>query len=315
MTIRFVIDERSIDLNDLAEEVRVDTIESFLECIADAQGAGHGVCYDEALFSDPLLGDRNFWQLFDEESPVLPRDVRELASAIFGRMPRLDEVDAPWPEDVEVCIGGGDNETTLSVAWAHRQAVHGGLRSVACICASGRRRTGAVAVEVAGRSEEVCFVANAYDIENYFRWLIARYAITPDDIASLAAFAFTQLSFVPKCFDGIGKMSRPCRHLARDIVQHLSAFSDAGRKIFSDPWIMAPAKFGSLGVEISDENGNTKNNSQARRERLIVFEDEELFFWWHSKIERHQDRIHICPDRVARGGKIVVGIFCKHLTV
>jgi hypothetical protein len=168
--------------------------------------------------------------------------------------------------------------------------------------------------ELDRRSEEVCFVANAHDIEKYFRWLIAKYATTSDEIAELAAFAFTQLLFVPKCFDGIRRMSRPCRHLASTIVGHLAAFSDEGQTIFRGPRSMVPAKFGSLGVEISDENGNTKSNSQAKRERRIIFDGEELFFWWHSKIEPHRDRIHICPDRVANGGQIIVGIFCEHLT-
>src|SRR5208282_117897 len=149
--------------------------------------------------------------------------------------------------------------------------------------------------------------ASARHVEEYFRWLIAAYAARPDDFAQLAPYAITQLLFIDRCFEGIRKMSRACRDLAPTIVGHLAACSVEGRRIFRGPWIRAPAEFGSLGIYIFDENGNTKSNAQARRERRFELDGEELFFWWHSKIEPHQDRIHICPDKVAADGRIIVG--------
>jgi hypothetical protein len=166
-----------------------------------------------------------------------------------------------------------------------------------------------------GNSREIWFVQSASDMEKYFRWIIAEFASNPDEISALASAAFKKLIFVDGCFNGIPLMSKPCRQLAATIVHHLSAFSDEGQRIFKGPWQKAPAEFGPLGVDISDENGATKRNQQARRERCRVVDGEELVFWWHSKIERHQDRIHIYPNRVPKGGLIVVGIFCHHLTV
>jgi hypothetical protein len=315
MIIRFVVDERSIDLNGLNGEAGLEVIQVLLDRIEDARLNGHGVCYDDDLFSIALVENRSFWELCDVQSPIyLPPDVQQRAAAAFGTMPRWYEVDAPQPVDFDVRVDGGAVETTASVAWAHHQSISAGLGSPACICATGRRRTGVVVVEVSGQAREVCFVASAHDVEKYFRWLIAKYAATPDEIAELALSAFTQLQFIDRCFDGIRKMSKPFRQLAPTIVKHLAAFSDEGRRIFSGPWVRVPTEFGSLGIDISDENGNTKKNSQARKERQIVMDGEELFFWWHSKIEPHQDRIHICPDKVREGGQIVVGIFCLHLT-
>lgn len=316
MTVRFIVDEKSISLHGLSTSDGLEVIEDLLDLIEDSQREGHDTCFDDELFNINLLGQRSFWELCDPDSPIyLTPEVSERAATIFGRLPRWHELDEPWPPDFDVSVGGGFIETTPSVAWAHQQAVKGGLSSVACICGSGGRRSGAVAVELAGRSENVWFVASAADMEHYFRWLIVEYATTSDDIEELATCAFRKLTFVDRCFEGIRTMSKPCRMLAPMIVHHLAAFSDDGQRIFAGPWIRAPQEFGALGINISDENGATKRNHQARNERRIVVNNEELLFWWHSKIEPHRDRIHVYPNKVTQGGNIIVGIFCQHLTV
>lgn len=323
MTMRFVIDERSIDLNGLNAGAALEVIDVLLDRIDDARDDGHGVCFDEDLFSIELVAQRSFWALFDPQflvplTPELSRHAAELserAAATFGSMQRWYEVNAPSPVDVDASIDGGPIEMTGSVAWAHQQSIGGGLSSAACICASGRRRTGVINVEVAGHSAEVWFIASAHEMQQYFRWLISRYATRPDEIAEFSSSAFKRLSFVEQCFDGIRNMSSPCRQLAPAIVHHLSVLSDEGQRIFSGPWIQAPAEFGTFGVDISDENGNTKQNSHAKSERRRIFSGKELIFWWHTKIERDRDRIHIYPNNVADDGNIIVGVFCQHLTV
>jgi len=316
MTFRFVVDERSINLNGLESSAGKKLIQDMLYLIYDVQEEGHVVCFDDDLFTMSVLHDRSFWELCDPESPVrLDAELSQFASAIFGRMPRWYETETPGPADFDVSIDGRSKETSASVAWAHRQAIVGGLSSAACLSAFGGRRTGVVEVVVAGQLEEVWFADTRRGIEQYFRWIIAKHASTPDQIANVAPFAFTQIRFVDRCFDGIGKMSKPCRQLAPAIVAHLAAFSDEGKRIFSGPWARAPLEFAALGVQISDENGNTKSNAIARRERSIILDGETQLFWWHSKIEPHQDRIHICPNLVPNGGAVVVGIFCRHLTV
>jgi hypothetical protein len=315
--VHFIVDEGSIDLNGLGHEAGLEVVVTLLERIEDAILNGHGVCYDDELFTIPVFINRTLWELSDLESTLhLPPEVSQRMAAVFGTMPRWYEINGPEPTDYDVKVDDGAIETTASVAWAHQRSIRpGGLKSAACICALGRRRSGVVAVEVAGQRREVWFVANSLDMEGYFRWLIAKYATRPDEIAELAPWAFTQFVFAGRCFDGIGRMSKPCRQLAPTIVIHLSAFSDHGLRIFSGPWTKVPAEFGALGVDISDESGNTKSNSQARKERRLIFDGEELFFWWHSKIQRDMDRIYIYPGKVAAGGRIVVGIFSEHLLV
>ncbi|PKM11446.1 MAG: hypothetical protein CVV13_09085 [Gammaproteobacteria bacterium HGW-Gammaproteobacteria-3] len=61
------------------------------------------------------------------------------------------------------------------------------------------------------------------------------------------------------------------------MTKNLGALSDHGKRIFSGPWSNAPAEFGSLGVELSDENGNTKGNNEARKERTFTINGTDIF--------------------------------------
>jgi len=130
---------------------------------------------------------------------------------------------------------------------------------------------------------------------------------------AFALSAFPDIDFAPGAFNGIKDMSKPYRELVKPLVRHLSAFSDHGKRIFSGPWAQVPAEFGALRVDISDENGNTKGNSEARKDRTIIIDGTDIVFWWHSKLEPDRDRIHIYPDRIPKGGRLLVGIFCCHL--
>lgn len=315
MNIQFIVDGKSIDLNDLEVDFWIEIIEKLLDQIEGLISDGYSVYFGEDLFETPLLGEKTFWELFGPTSSILLKnEILERSSAIFGRMQRCSEVGVPQEKDLKVYINNDQVEVADSIAWAHRQVVASGMPFVACICAKGRRQTGISSVIVSGEKQSIWFAESAQDIEKYFRWLIAEYANTEGEIERLARSAFRRLEFIHNCFSGIKGMSKPCRQLAPIISKHLSVFSDEGERIFAGSWCKAPTEFGFFGINISDENGKTKRNQTARKERLRIIGGEELFFWWHSKIEPHQDRIHIYPNKVLNGGKIVVGIFCRHLT-
>ena len=130
----------------------------------------------------------------------------------------------------------------------------------------------------------------------------------------LAPSAFPSVDFAPNAFNGISKMSKPYNELVGRLVRHLGVLSDHGNRIFSGPRDRVAQEFGSCGINVSDENGKTKANHVARNERTITIDGSDIIFWWHSKLERDRDRIHFYPDRIKDGGRLLVGIFCKHLT-
>ncbi len=317
MILRFVVDESEFNLSNVSPANRDSVIERFLDLIENAQDTGNDVCYDDELFQRTVLGAWTFWDLFDTTSQAqLSRETMERAASIFSSLPRWYEVDDLTPESFDVCIDGGPTQTIASVAWAHGRTIGGGLSSPACLRLDvPGAASGELSVEVAGVSEGMWFAKDSEELKLYWRWLLAAHASHQDHIAAFAAHAFPQLDFVDRCFDGITKMSRSCRNIAPDIVRHLGALSDHGPRIFSGPWSSVPQEFGQFRVDISDENGGTKQNGTARQEREYDLSGTKIYFWWHTKIDRDQDRIHIYPNTVATTGKILVGIFCRHLTV
>lgn len=314
--MRFVIDETSWNFDGLDPDRCVEALERMLDCIDDVQLQGHGCCYSDELFLLPIRDGRSFYDLYHDGSPIpIPPNVRERIATAFGRLRVWQDLDTPWPESFEAAIGGGMPEYAASIAWAHAQTTRNPAQAVACISHPQRRQSGEIEVTVAGTAALVWFVLTIRDTERFFRWLIIKTTTRPDQMEALSTFGFRGLDFVKNAFDGIRNMSKPYRELAPAIVKHLAALSDEGARIFMGPWIRVPAEFGPFGVNISDENGETKRNGRAKAERTIVVDGEERIFWWHSKLEPHQDRIHICPEKVAHRGRVLVGIFCRHLTV
>lgn len=313
--MRFVVDETCWSFDGLSGASCVGILEDILDQIDLAIEYQQPVCFSDELFTRVVRDESTFYDLYAQDSPVqIPFEVRERIAAIFGRLPTWQELNLDWPDSFEVSIDGGDFELAPSIAWAHKQGQLGPERSVACFVHVTRRRGGQFDVSVDNKSAPIWFVSSRAEFQGFFRWLIRRGTKNHHELSKLCAPAFHQLEFIDGAVDGIKSMSKPYMNVIDKIVEHLSAFSDHGQRIFGQPWSRAAAEFGSVGIDISDENGATKSNRVARTERTRRYQGQEMIFWWHSKLEPHQDRIHICPDNVKNGGVVVVGIFCNHLT-
>jgi len=311
---RFAIDERSYWLPHLTADAVASQIASLLDLMEECQQAGHGICYDQDLILQPIWDGSTFWELFERaDLPLLDID-REKAAIQFSTLIFWDETREQQPTELDVSVAGGPDEASGTIAWAHAQADRG-IEAAACITSGVTRPIGRQAVQIGGGpAKAVWFVDDSVRKTNYIRDLIAQHARNVEEFGSLAAEAFADLKFMEGCFGGIRDMSRAVQQIAPDLVRHLSVLSDEGAAIFAGPWQNAPAQFAAFGVNISDENGNTKQNAKARRERTLTVDGQELLFWWHTKIAPDRDRIHIHPDGVAAGRPILVGIFCRHLT-
>jgi hypothetical protein len=312
--VRFVIDETCWQFDGVDNKSCVDIIEDVLDIVDHAIEYKQLLCYSEDLFLAPVRDGKKFYELYADDSPIeIPHEVRQRIAAIFGRLQPWQDLSFAWPNSFDVIIEGKSPESAPSIAWAHARTSIRTADAVACIVHQECRNSGLLEVVVDGQCTRTWFVSTIQEFQNFFRWLIVQSTKAPDELAALSGPAFQNLDFVEDVFDGIKSMSKPYLNLVAEIVYHLGVFSDHGQRIFSAPWIRAPAEFGSLHVNVSDENGNTKKNDKARLERTKTFRGEPRIFWWHAKIEPDRDRIHICPDKVASGSRIVVGIFCYHL--
>jgi hypothetical protein len=312
--MRFVIDETSWRFDGLEKNSCIESLETILDLLDEAYEQGHLGCYSEELFETIVWQDKTFYELYEPGSSIaIPWDVRERIASMFARIPKWQELGLCEPGDFDVQISYGAKEFAPSIAWAHAQTLRNKASAVACLIFPAVRPTGNHAVTVNNQTENLWFVGDFQSYRDFFRWLITDTTKNPNEMERFAASAFPSIDFIPNCFDGIKSMSKPYRELAGPLTRHLSVLSDHGKRIFSASWIDAPAKFGSLGINLTDENGNTKSNKDARRERTLNVEGEDITFWWHSKLEPDRDRIHFSPDKIAKGGLLIVGIFCRHL--
>jgi hypothetical protein len=311
--MRFVIDETSWRFDGLEQADCIKAVETILDLLDDAHEQNHLACYSEELFETDVWQNKIFYELYEPDSPMaIPREVQERIASIFGRLSRWQELDLCEPQDFDVQIANGAKEFAPSIAWAHEQTTQNKAKAIACLIFPSIRSVGDCSVMVNNHTEILWFVGDFQSYRNYFRWLITDTTKNPDELAKFVASAFPSIDFIPESFNGIKDMSKPYRELIEPLAKHLSALSDHGKRIFSEPWIDAPAKFGSLGVNITDENGNTKSNNEARKERTLNIKGEEVVFWWHSKLEPDRDRIHFNPNKIANGGRLLVGMFCRH---
>lgn len=312
--MRFVIDETSWRFDGLENDACIEALEVVLDLLDDAHDQGQLACYSEELFETVIWQNKTFYELYEPDSPVtIPWEIRERVASIFGRLSKWQEIDSYAPKDFDVQIDNRSKEFAPSVAWAHEQTARNKANTVACLIFPGVRSLGNYPVTIKNQTATLWFVGDFQSYRDYFRWLITDTTKSPDELTKFAASAFPSLDFIPDSFDGIKGMSKPYRELIEPLAKHLSVLSDHGKRVFSESWKEAPSKFGSHGINISDENGNTKSNSEARRERTRIFNGKEVVFWWHSKLEPDRDRIHFSPDKIANGGRLLVGIFCRHL--
>jgi hypothetical protein len=312
--LRFVVDETSWQLTGRNPTEILELVENALDLLEAVQDDGHRTFYSDELFHTVISGHRTFWDLSDETYEFrLPMDTTIRASSLFAKMFRCED-EQPQLRSIDVRLDNGPPEIATGISWAHRNNELLNLDAVSCLAIPVTRSPGLKIATVESIDAPVWFVTCKEEIKLAFRFLAERASETDDDLAALSSSAFPDLAFVAGAFAGIKGMSRPYRELRPAIVHHLAILSDHGALIFRQPWQDAPSRFGALGVNLSDENGNTKQNKAAQNERKLTVDGVERYFWWHTKIEPHRDRIHLCPDLVATGGKVTIGIFCRHLT-
>lgn len=274
------------------------------------------VClFSEELFHIEIYEGQALYELFAPNSALpIPREIQERITAEFGRLQAWGDMDRPWPADLDVFVGEIGPVFAPSLAWAMTQAAQGPQEAIPCLIAADAWPSGLQTVKVAGEQAEVWLVSQVRD-PGYFRWLATHGTNVPADLDGLLATAFPNLEFVENCTDGIKDMSLGYRDLIRSIVDVLGVLSDQGPRIFAGSWQTAPNEFGALGVNISDENGETKRNSSAERDHTRSYRGRSIPFWWHIKLQPDRDRIHLDASPLHDGGKIIVGIFCRHLKV
>ncbi|WP_233973617.1 hypothetical protein [Pectobacterium versatile] len=160
------------------------------------------------------------------------------------------------------------------------------------------------------------------DIKNLYRTLSVYHAISYHDFSNYLDKAFPDLFFFADAKD----FSKACIAEKHDnglsiLIFHLSYLNDYARKDFLEAPAQFEQKARSYGIELSRESSGTKDNKAATRERTKEISGLEIFFELHTKLTREKGRIHFhigsnLDETILNttGGRVIIGIICKHLS-
>lgn len=315
MSVRFVIDESSwMNAMDRSEGLP-DAVHELLERLDVASERREQVAKHPYIYEVEVAEGRQMYSmLFDPDcASPLERDEVMLLQLALDRATTLDDAELP---SYEATIAGA-SRLAPAVAWAHAQRGQG--RAVGVLpLALGQELQGDCVVVVAGIARQLHFVTAEKEHRAFFRDAIAVEDADEGHFQGLASSAFPTLGWVDGVWRGLGDFSKPYRDLRATIVVHLGVLDDHGAELFATWQSKDAGQIGkhldARGAEASDENGRAKQNKAAERDRTRPYRGRDRVFWWHTKLQRHEDRIHFLhiPHAPPPHGHIVVGIFKNH---
>jgi hypothetical protein len=317
VTARFVIDESSwMNATEYADALP-DAVDALLERLDVARERREQVAKHPYIYEVEIGGGRQLYSmLFDPECPSpLAHDVAALLQLALDRSATLDDSGF---SSYEVTIAGSPR-LAPAVAWAHAQRSEN--RAVAVLpLPFDHSPQGECEVVVDGLARRLHLVTTEQEHRAFFRNVIQVEDTDEEYLAALAESAFPTLSWADGVWRGLGDFSKPYRDLRAVLVVHLGVLDDRGAEIFttwqSTDFRQIGPRLSALGAEASDENGRTKQYKPAEKDRTRRYQGRDHVFWWHTKLQRHEDRIYFLhiPGDPPPHGHIVIGIFKKHCT-
>jgi hypothetical protein len=305
--VRFVVDEASLDCDDLRDEAVRESLGRLMEllsAIREVEPEPVGILSGWGAFM--------CWRGLDlasvlNSAEVLRRDEGLLLLGLLSKCASID--DDAEDLDPEVSVDGGLRVTSYGIA-----LVHAGMSAAAC------RGRAVISLSHLGRSEmhtvtrndqtvDVLFVVDFADERLLWRAIYDLEDVSEAAFFAIAKRAFPELLFAPtlsfRRFQG-GYAVRAV------VVRHLGALNDNWTAAYAAEAGKAEAISTLMGVDVSRESANTRASEELMRHRDVEFADTVYRCEWHSKLEPHRNRVHFHPASESLAGPLI-GIFCDHL--
>lgn len=237
----------------------------------------------------------------------LSRDCRLAALSVLSKCKDLDDDPNPIVEStVRIC---GLTVDSFGLAYAlralrNRRAI--GILSLLPTYCHGQVELaddagGELVWSVDDRTTRLAFYRSVYKFEN----------LPERDFFELADKAFPGVCFA----DGVGfrKFEGAYADLRDVVVDHLAVLSDGFEDALKEHSGVANRISAALGIEVSDESPNTRKSAKLMRQRDVVYKGNSYRCSWHSKLERHRNRIHFCLGDERTKNRLLIGMFVRHL--
>jgi hypothetical protein len=286
--LRFVVDELDFDAVNSSEVI--DLFEVLVERLQICRGSG--ISKSSRIWETNVAGQLISDWIFGKE---LDRDTRQAISTALERCPN-------WDENIDDELLLLDSRTY--VAW---NLSHG--RALGCI---SPRSAGTFGVNLDGVCIDVQYVGDKKDLLTFHRRIAEIENLDEEAYFRNAAFAFPALFFV-RDRTKFNRFDEKYQTVRAIVTVHLAVLDDHAKRILSNgnPASTQIAEFGSGGIEVSGENGNTRANKAAMKQREVEVNNKRVVCDWHTKLRPHMDRIYF--NATAEKGCVVVGIFHSHL--
>lgn len=304
---RFVVDEGVLSLDNVPKEQRrvllyalteqLNTLQHLGEDVGILNGWGALVC---------LNGDDVAMVL--AQSRVLDRDQSLRLLTLLSRCPAWDQ-DNTVVTDPAVFVDGVPHKG-YGVARARELTL---LRQwTAVVTTQHRFSEGVHSVDDLSQSlaAEVYFVVSDAGVPAFFRMLYELDDVPEGQFFELARLAFPNLVFAEtvdfRHFEGSYATLRSV------VVHHLGQINDRFAEALVAGHGVSSEVSSRMGIAVSIE-GSTRSSERLMARRDVEFRGKRYRCEWHSKIEAHRNRIHFHAGDSKTGGRILIGIFHRHL--
>lgn len=312
---RFVLDEESLVWRDAEPSELADLMDRLADLLAPVadgrQAALLGVAYDVQCREST-----SFLDLLFTPNAAIPRDARVRLQQLIQKCRTIDEHEL-GEQDIPRQARFKDrewSEPSWGVSHALARAAAG--RGMSCLVLPVRepRESEWTTVERQPAPVDIHVLAEPSAVAGFWRGLYARETVPEAAFFALAPRAFPELLFAPglrfNAFDGDYGEILPW------LVRLLGAVNDHFGKVLAlcrGDQKQVVSRFSAMNLDISPESPKTKQSAKAWSQRSIGYGDATYRCEWHGKREWNKDRVHFSLPISVYEGRILIGIFTRHL--
>ena len=301
--LRFVLDDAGFDFDDLTDQEIENSVRVFAEELMSLRQGEDAMAVPCGWGTYFCSRDGDLGTFLARGS--IQRDLRDLVLSLLDKCERWDEDSSIYVEG-SVTIGGLEVESFGS-AWALEESAINHGWAVVTLPHTGRR--GVRIVENREHRAPVHFMINHQDHPRFYQSLLAFEDLPEPEFFSMAPKAFPRLVLVPTL--SFSHFAGSYTALREGVVLHLAAIDGLFLPVLAETAGIPKDVSSRVGIDLSLESVKTRSSRSLMKHRQVHHDGQEYTCEWHSKLERHQNRIHFCPTE--NHEQVIIGIFAEHL--
>jgi len=329
----FVIDSSDWDFAGLSGQEIANILDTFLARLCTATERGEDFFFGSDLQCKKVFCGMDLWTfLSSPEAENIDKGIKDELVSYINRGYFYEEMENLWPplflkENVTDSTG---EDVGLDYAFVYFNL----LNNTPFACISLRDKSKLPAFSIYG-TQEIYFVNSEKSNRTFWREsALSTVRDTKENLHLLSSHLYPDLYFCTGVWDGIDSFEGGYSSVYQKLKRHLEIFNDYGYWIFSTPppavhisdTIISTSdqrptnelieeRFKALGLCVTPEKPDVRKSEKCRKEREIIINKTTHYCDWHGKFEPHQNRIHLHGPTQHSKGKVIIAIFCKHLSL